>query len=236
MKNSKSETSIIKDTAVFDYVAGKQSEGAVKNFEKLLEQDTDLAQDVEIEKQLRSALAQANPKQATAPVSMKNFDALLERIDIEADEVSNANTTDGSDLSSGIDSADNVVVVKPWRWQRQFNIAASFAVIAMIGVIGFNQTTEPDFVTLSNQAASSEIDFAGLVDQQRMVKIELAQGLTSTEISALLGGYQLQPIQSNVAGQTVLASSKQALNAEQLAVLANDKRVTNAELVSFGTK
>ncbi len=235
MKNSKSETSIIKDTAVFDYVAGQQSEGAVKNFEKLLEQDADLAQDVEIEKQLRSALAQVNPKEATAPVSMKNFDALLERIEGETDEASDVNT-DGGELSSDIESADNVVVVKPWRWQRQFNVAASFAVIAMIGVIGFHQTTEPDFVTLSNQTASSEIDFAGLVDQQRMVKIELMQGLASTEISELLDGYQLQSIQSNAAGQTVLASSKQALNAEQLAILVNDKRITNAELVSFGTK
>jgi len=236
MKNSTSQTSILKDTAVFDYVAGEQSDGARKNFEKLLKQDGGLAQEVEIEKLLRSSLEGINGADAE-PISMNNFDALLERIESVDNELG---STDAEVLSNNAgsrsDEQSNVIVAQPWRWQRQFNIAASFAVIAMIGIIGFNQTTQPDFVTLSDKTASVEVDFAGLVDQRRLVRLELSNGLAASEIDELLEGFQLKAIQSGTTGQVVLASANQSVGEQKITDLVTDKRIINAELVSFGTE
>jgi len=213
MNNSTSQTSILKDTAVFDYVAGEQSDGARKNFEKLLKQDSGLAQEVEIEKLLRSSLEGINGADAES-----------------ISEVLSNNAGSRSDEQS------NVIVAQPWRWQRQFNIAASFAVIAMIGIIGFNQVTQPNFVTLSDKKASVEVDFAGLVDQRRLVRLELSNGLAVSEIDELLEGFQLKAIQSGTTGQVVLASANQSVGEQKITDLVTDKRIINAELVSFGTE
>jgi len=234
MKNSKSETSIIKDIAVFDYVAGQQSDDVRKNFENLLEQDEGLLQEVAIEEQLRSTLEQDVGVKSSEPVPMSNFDALLERIDNQSSELVDTVSTDTS--SAGYSSSANSVVVGPWAWQKQFNIAASFAVLAMIGFIGFNQTTEPNFITLSNQSASAEIDFNALVDDQKLVKLELAAGLAPSDIDELLKGYQLRSIQSGTLGQVILVSASQSVDAEQIADWIADTRINNAALVSVGAK
>jgi len=210
MKNSTSQTSILKDTAVFDYVAGEQSDGARKNFEKLLKQDSGLAQEVEIEKLLRSSLEGINGADAES-ISRNNFDALLERIESVDNELG---STDAEVLSNNAgsrsDEQSNVIVAQPW--------------------------TQPNFVTLSDKTASVEVDFAGLVDQRRLVRLELSNGLAVSEIDELLEGFQLKAIQSGTTGQVVLASANQSVGEQKITDLVTDKRIINAELVSFGTE
>ena len=213
MKNSTSETSIIKDIAIFDYVAGRQSNGMRENFEKLIEEDPKLMQEVATEKALRKALQGSMDQIDSRPVSIKNFDALLERIERGDSTLEQSDDADQAAINEKSD--DNVVVVSAWRSSKSFSIAASFVFMAMIGVIGFNQITQPDFVTLSDQAASSEIDFVRMVEQQRVAKLEFSRELASSEINDFLKNYQLSSIQSGAAGASVLVSSEQRIDATE---------------------
>ena len=231
MKNSTSKTSILKDAAVFDYVAGKMSKEQQENFEKLLGQDGGLVHEVEIERQLRSNLEEVSKTDAE-PVSMKNFDVLLESIENAESELS----SDDGVIPDNDNKVSNVVISQPWRWQKQMSIAASVAFVAMIGFIGFNQTTQPDFITLSDKEASSEINFLGLVDQHRLVKLELSDGLAPTDFESLLERFELRAIESGITGSTVLVSADTSVDQQKVSDLLADKRIVNVELVSFDTE
>ena len=106
----------------------------------------------------------------------------------------------------------------------------------MIGVIGFNQTTKPEFKTLSNGTASSEINFVGLVEQQRLVKLTLSESLSNLEIIDLLETYQLSSVQSGSIERIVLVSSQQPADKEQMVKWAEDRRITSVELISIKPK
>lgn len=230
MKNSTKGTSIIKDIAVFDYVRGQQSEGARMNFGKLLEMDAGLLEEVQNEERLRDSLVKIGSKSDSTPVLMQNFDALLTRIERDDKCVEDAEIRPEFN-GTGLVASD--VVKQSWRWKTQFNIAASLIFFAMVGFIGLNQTLQPNFVTLSNTKASTDIDFTGLVDQRSLAKLELSDGLASTDVSALLSFYQLSSLQSGALGQTLLVSSREPIDEEQLSIWRADIRIKAVELVSF---
>lgn len=229
MKDSTRKTSIIRDTAIFDYVAGHQSDGARQSFERSADQDECLMQDIMAEKELHNSMNKLVDSDACEPVSMDNFDALLTKIEADESEL----MVESVGKQPGF---DNVIIARPWRWQRQFNIAASFGFVAMIGLIGFELTTEPKFVTLSNETTSEKIDFMGLVEQQRLIKLEFSKDVTPAEIGVLLERYQLSAIQPGPFGQVVLVSAANSVSAEYLVRWAADNRIATAELVSFGTE
>ena len=89
---------------------------------------------------------------------------------------------------------------------------------------------------MSDKEASSEINFLGLVDQHRLVKLELSDGLAPSDFESLLGRFELRAIESGITGSTVLVSADTSVDQQKVSDLLADKRIVNVELVSFDTE
>jgi hypothetical protein len=230
MKTSSSKISIIKDTAIFDYVAGHQSAGARENFEKSVEQNPKLKAEVVAEEQLSKNLKILAAADNVKSVSMKNFEALLDRIDREE----NPSNHFGSEASNISISSGGLGLPNSRSWMSLSSVAVSVFLFAIVAFIGVQQAIEPNFETLSNDVASAEVDFTGLVEQHRMIKIEFSDALSESEIDLILKTYQLTVIQSGAHGSVMLLSSSVPVDGEQLALWSKNASIKSAKLVSIG--
>jgi len=225
MNNPSDKTTILKDTAVFEFVSGSLSADAHENFEKLVEQDPALRREVEAEIALRTALEQVHDvgQQQVAPVSMNNFDALLERIDaLEADDELGENRAP-------------VISINDY-WKRSLSVAASLALVAVFGAAYFSQLTEPEFETLSNQNAGSEVNFPLLVEQGRIAKVVLADHLSSEEVEVFLERYKLNIINAGSQQTVLYVSAQKEIDLITLQEWHADSRVNSVDVVSYGER
>lgn len=225
MNNPNDKTSILKDTAVFDFVSGDQTTGSQENFKQLIAGDQSLHQDVDTETALRAALGQVHDDEQsqTAPVSMANFDALLERID----------TLEASDVS---DQEPAGVISMNKHWKSTLSLAASLALVAVFSIGYFNQLTDSTFETLSNDKAENAIDFPTLVEQGRMAKVVLAGDLSSEEVEAFLKRYQLDAVSSGGKQTVLYVSTKNEIDSDTLQEWRTDRRVDRVDVVSYDSE
>lgn len=214
MTKKNDQSAILRDTAVFDYVAGNLSQGAQQNFEKKLANDPLLQKEVQFERELKGII-DADASADKAPVSMGNFDALLEKID-QAET-----TTTNKTFKFGL---------------RQLSIAASFAAVCAISVGFLSDLYEPKFVTLSAPERAQNADFVTLVEQQRLAKLVLTEPENAELTQQLLAGYQLDSLDSTPQQGAIIVKAGQVIDSQKLAMLRADKRVVSVVLIEFGGK
>lgn len=214
MSMKKQQSAIFRDTAVFDYVSGNQSDGARENFEQKLADDLSLQQEVTFERSLRSVFVE---DEAPAPVSKDNFDALLDRID-QAEAADQDTTTDR----------------RSWFGPRQFGVAASIIAVCLISINLFSDVTKPKFVTLSDAEQTQQTDFTTLVEQRRLAKIVLTEADDLQAVQQLLAGYQLESLDATPQRGAIVIKAARSIDAQMLAGWRADQRVASVEIIEFG--
>lgn len=241
MKESTDKSTILSETAVFEFVADKQSSDTQRNFEALIEQDPQLQHEIEIERELRKALAE---DQQSAPVSMDNFDALLAKIDELEDQQGETPSNDNvTELAAQRKSeratnnrVSNVISLSTLR-SRQFSIAASVAVLGIVfaafmssGYLEPNAEQNDDFVLLSSP---KQVNFLELSDQGRVAKLVLVEELSNTKLANLLSSYQLQQFkESGASVSSLYVYTEKAITDQQLALLKADERIQQVAVFS----
>ena len=165
MNKSDDKLNILRDIRVYDYVANDQESASREQFEKALNDDSELQSEVEIERELRSLIGQTQP---SSPVSADNIDALFDRID-EQEKI------EVNDDSLAIANSSNVHTLAPKKSVIGFAVAASL-LMAIFLTTNFNNSETllaPEFTTLTSENSDSEkaIDFDSLVNQNRVVTV-----------------------------------------------------------------
>ncbi|MEM7360068.1 MAG: hypothetical protein AAF431_13280 [Pseudomonadota bacterium] len=194
MNDPKDKSALLRETAIFEYVSGDMSDSAKRNFEKMMESDSDLQEAVDAEIRLRSAMKQAGDGE---PVSMGNFDALLARIDAEEKAESSPGIVDP------VEDSDNLHQINPWTAQaskpRYYAMAASFAIVAVIAAVFLLDVSSPDYETLSDKPASESINFTQLTESGRLAKFTFSENLSQAQITDLLSQYRLTTFEAGAA-------------------------------------
>lgn len=242
MKESTDKSTILSETAVFEFVAGKLSKEKQSKFEELIKQDDQLRQEVEIERELRKALAESRECE---PVTMSNFDDLLSQIDaLENPKMETPASNNITQLNAQVNSEsstntnrDNIVSLPKTR-TRQFSIAASIAAVGMVfaafmssGYLDHNRQQEDAGFTLLSSA--KQVDFLALSDQGRVAKLVLTEGVANVDLTELLLSYQLQRFeQGGAAADTLYVYTEQAITEQQLATWKADKRIQQVAVFS----
>lgn len=230
MTNSKNKTEattkteLLREIAIFDYVAGNQSESAKRNFEEKLERDPSLKQATEEEAKLRLNMREAGKEK---PVSMSNFDALLETIDKQERQAGSTHH------ESETNEVENVTPLfkasKPSYW-RHYASAASVAVIALVVSNFFIYSPKDQFIALSDTPASQQINFTLLASQNRLAKLTLKAQISEQQVSDLLTNFELTSFESGAAKNQRFVTAEKAISKNDLERLRSDSRVENVEL------
>ena len=225
MSKRNKPSAILKDTAVFNYVLGEQSQQSQDIFSEKLQSDKLLRDEVAFEKSLRERFSQdAKNSETESVISEENFDQLLARIDSK--EESNS-------LDQQESHRNKTIAEKPQRFNRTIGLAASVLVVSMFAVGLFDHLHEPKFVTLSNLDESQKLDFNSLVESQKLAKIVLNESTSAQAVKEFLAGYQLSPI-STSSQNTIIVQSKTTIDPTMLAGWRADQRVSNAQIIQFG--
>ena len=225
MSNKSDQSSILRDTAVFDYVSGSQSKAAKALFEEKLAQDEVLQREVEFERALRKLSKEGQTRDSEPLVSDNNIDALWARID-----KFNEPKSPPQSRVDGSRTAPAKSVSKRVRW---LSVAAGFAAIAMVSVGVWRDIYVQDYRTLSNDTQSGSIDFPALVEQRRLAKLTLSNPLDQEAVNAMLAGYQLELISSVPEQGAVVVMTDQSITDAMLAGWRADQRVVKAEIMAF---
>jgi len=232
MNNPNDKSALLRDMAIFDYVAGNQSESAKRNFEDMMQQDHTLREAVEAERSLRASMQKAGELE---PVSMSNFDALLSTI--EKQEKQHKNESNVRVISREPKTQERAEKGEAWNKlsiSRYYATAASVAVLALVFSGFYLNSSAPKFETLSSKTASEEINFAQLVEQTRLAKMTLVDGLSQQDIGDVLRDYDLGSFEAGAGPNQRYVISESAISYRELARWREDSRVRQVEL--FVTK
>ena len=214
-----------RDIAVFEYVAGTQSELTKAQFELALEDNLELQAEVESEQAFRSLIESA---QTTSEHNPNNIDALFEQIDAE----------EGSNQTSNASHKSASVI--PFNKSAQcFAVAASlFLAIFLTINLDTNQASnadpllEPNFMLLT-AATGESIDINKLADEQRLIKFTLADSLSSAELDSLLKKHGLERLSQSLNENIIIAHAGSVVDSDALLSLTKDRLIKDAELVKF---
>ena len=224
-KNSSFEHSeILKEIAIFNYVAGNLSKSEKQNFEKLLEQNPSLKEEVKAEEDLRRKMQKVGE---TKPVPMSNIDALFEKIDQYEQ-----NSDKESQLES-IQKAENVTPIfasKATTFSKYYATAASLAAVTILISGIYFSSTAPNFETLSDTPASQAINFTELANQNRIAKLTLVSGASDDQVSELLEKFGLTSFDSGAAIDQRFVISETELSKEAIDRLRKDDLIQSIEL------
>lgn len=214
--NSDDISLILKDTAIYRYVAGELSGSELISFEEQLKLDDQLRQDVEVEKHLREEL---NNIASSEKKSKPSFDALLEKIEQQ---------------EAPLTKNKGNIVAFPSAKILQFAMAACLVVV--VGVGYFFDLTEPKFNVLSDNKISANVDFSTLAHEGRIAKLVFSTQLTESEVDQLLEQYQLHIFKTNIAPSHVYAFMDKAISESDISTLKSDKRVQAVEIFLVGNE
>ena len=217
MTNTDKQSTVFRDMAVFEYVAGTQTESAKADFEQQLSMDQGLADELKFERLLR-ILSKEEKSEYSGSASA--FEQLLNKID----------------ENHAVETQHNQV--EQVSWFTKFNgnmvsIAASVLFATVITTVLLKDLLEPKFVTLTTPPQATYADFSDLVSEHRLAKIVLTSSISTNEIRALLADYQLEPISSTIEQQTLFVKSAKIIDEQTLSKLQNDARIEKANRVEF---
>jgi len=244
MNTKKRQSEILRDTAVFEYVAGDKSNGAKQEFERRLADDVELQREVAIERALRKTIAESGKaRDQESTVSMDNFDALLSRID--SAELSRNNSAETETIidntstnkeQSEKKNSDNVVYAR--FGLKQLAAVASIAAVALVSVSFFGDISEPKFETLSSSEQSStallQDSFSELVEQRRLAKLVLSEPGDVEAVKQLLAGYQLESLDATPQRGAIVVKAARSIDQQMMAGWLADQRVVSVEIIKFG--
>jgi len=223
MKKSNDTLNILKDSRVYEYVAGDQSEAAKSQFDDALKQNSGLKHDVDVERALRNAIKDTQP---VSTVSEGNIDALFDLIDQE--ETQEYDTTAALNNESKLSPQKNVI---------GFAIAASLflAVFLSINLNNTSSQLEPEFITLtSSPEATQPINFDQLVKEKRVVTLVLSDDVSAEKVAEIMNSHQLQQLnQQSLNANVVIAYTRQTINQSTLSNLETDALIQSAEVLKF---
>ena len=228
MNKSDDKLNILRDIRVYDYVADDQESASREQFEKALNDDSGLQNEVEIERELRSLIGQTQP---SSPVSAGNIDALFDRID-EQEE------TDVNVDNSAITNNSNVHTLAPKKSVIGFAVAASLF-MAIFLTTNFNNSETllaPEFTTLTSENSDSEkvIDFNSLVNQNRVVTVVFSSSASAQDIELLMNKYQLQQLSQQYPNQSIItAHSDKSIDDVKLSNMQSEQLIEDSELFKF---
>jgi len=242
MKDSNDKSDLFREMAIVDHVAGNQSEAARRSFEDAMEQDASLREAVVAEQRLRASMQEVGQIE---PVSMSNFDALLTKVDEHersaANESSRAN--DNAQIAydqmaesiteSAIQSSGVVVSTSPTWWTRGYSIAASIAVMAMMFGGFYSSMLAPDFDTLSDGAASAEINFVELADEGRLAKMVFSENIEQSDVVEVLNAYNLETFDSGAPLKTLYVMADKAISKQDLQDMRADSRIRQIDIFTI---
>lgn len=237
---------ILRDTAVYEYVANQQSAETRRDFEQELSDDPELRTAVESEHRLRTLLTSdsGDTKFLESQTAMGNFDALLDRIDgVNQSSDSMAKVVE---LHQPLEQQPSTPARSRWScWE--YSVAASIASITLASGLLFNdqQLNQPRYTALSQQPpslagingdgteSSAQIDFGALVKQQKVATIVTAWQFSPTEAEKLLASYDLQLISGNAITNTLVVRTEAAFDNQALRTFSQDARIESIDIVSF---
>lgn len=221
MKKSDNPNDILRETAVFDYVAGHQSDDNRRNFERMMTDDKALQRAVEAEQRLRDELLADEKKTAhKSAINHDNIDRLFARLD--SAEKSLSATQTGSPT-------------RRFNQRRWLGVAASIALVAV--VLTMLPTNQPDnratdeFTLLSDNEGKPEIDFNTLVLQHKIAQVWIPADLPAEQITQLFERHNLKVISR--AGAAWVVTSQAALSKEKIAALEASKVIEKVSLIDF---
>ncbi len=221
--NSSDMTEMLKEIAVFDYVMGNQDESTKRDFEKILEQDPKLKEAVKAEFELRKTMQEAGKLE---PVSMSNFDSLLETIDQKEDSFY------PEEVASETTNVVSIFKSKKGAFTKYYATAASLAAFVIIFSGLYVNSTTPKFQTLSDLSASQELNFEQLMSENRVAKLTLADHVNDNQVDKLLLTFNLSSFESGAESKQRFVTAKTPFSENTLERLRNDARVKNAELLT----
>ncbi len=223
---------ILKELAIFDYVAGNLSKSAKQNFEKMLEQNPALQEEVNAEKILRQRMEKIGEAE---PVAMSNIEGLFEKIDEhekalnESDRLETVTSTSASEESTP-SSVTPLFKNKKNSFSKYYATAAGLAMFSIVFSGLYFDSAAPDFQTLSDIPSSQKIDFKLLASQGRIAKLTLVDGVSDDQVNELLDTFKLASISSGSPSNQRFVSAEAALSSDILERLRNDNRLHKVEL------
>ena len=225
MNKSDEKLNIPKDISIFEYVAGHQSEGAKAQFEKALDNNHELREEVALEEQFRSLVKQSEP---SSPISSDNIHGLFDKIDADSESINNTEKNDNN--------ANVILFKKP---AAGFAIAASLFVAIFLSVNVSNNNSQntddmlnPNFNVLTS-IQNESIDVNSLAEQQRLIKFVLADSLSTDELQTLMNEHQLQLLSQSLDKSVITAKASVLVDEKKLATLIKDLRIEEVELIKF---
>ena len=207
---------VLNETAVFDYVAGNQSDENRANFERLIADNQPLRDAVADEQALRAALrdyARSNP--TPSHISSENFQNLLEQIDQLAAE-----------------SDDDLTFLPPRessKWSVIGGVAATLLLCATLFLDWYSRHNQPEAVAAMTTASHPEL--GQLITEQRALQIIFKHTVDHQTITALMQQQQLRPISHTGAAWVVY--SKTPLRASKLADIAASDDTDSVRIITF---
>lgn len=228
MNNSNDRSDLLKEMAVIEYVVGNQSQLVRRNFEKKLEQDSDLREAVETERHFQADMRKAGELKA---VSMSNFDVLLSTI--EAQE--NKETQEDNVTSIAANRNNEVPLEQPpssvhYMAVNHFAKAASVAMFAIVFAGFYVNYSAPKFETLSDVPASEEINLSELTQQARLAKMVFIDNLLEPQIDDILHSYNLSTFEAGAEQNQRYVISESAISERELRLWRDNVLVQQVEL------
>ncbi len=226
------------DTRVFDYVAGQLNGDSLTEFETQLKADVNLQDAVNQERELRHGLNQLN---VNRPISMSNFDTLIERIEASTDSSDQGQPESAVVDFNRVARKKNVATKSmPALFNSPYRIAASLAVCGLISMLilsnGFLGSPSSDALNPAANdfnllSAQDNVAFSALVNEGRAAKLILDQTMPTSELNTLLSSYQLQLIGDlEQTGSTVFIYSEQAFSSADIDRLKLDVHIKDVIL------
>ena len=221
MNKSDDKLNLLKDIGVFEYVSGEQSAETQANFEKMLSDSDSLQNDVATEKQLRILLEQS---QESKPVEADNINSLLDRIDAQATNKLDVNTSN---------SETSVISFSRPTVEKGLALAACLLLAIFVSINMNNQLLEPKFQTLSSSTTDGSFDLNTLASEGRLLKFELASSASSDSINSIMVKYELQLLSLSLDGRILTVKSINTIDTKQLSLLESEQLVRSVELIKF---
>lgn len=205
---------VLNETAVFDYVAGNQSDENRANFERLIADNQPLRDAVADEQALRTALKDyARSSPTPSHISSENFQNLLEQIDQLAAE-----------------SDDDLTFLPPKessKWSVIGGVAATLLLCATLFLDWYSQNNGPT----PEATVISQPELGALISEQRVFEITFKHAIDQETIHALMQRYQLRPLSQT--GSAWLVYSEAPVSLTQLAAINNESATTLVREIGF---
>lgn len=236
MQNTSPEFAIPRESIVVEYVAGRLSLQASKQFEAKLVNDVELQAAVKFERELSCKIQLLN-LQDTHEIDGGEFDALIGRIDefemFENDAVIEQNSPIKNTSISVTNLASKIFLNKG---RQKFAVVASLALATFFSVLltsSFQtQLLAPEYQGLSTQEPF-EMNLPSLATEKRIAKLIISTSLDTNSVTQLLTEYGLQLLSQVPEQSAVIVLSQHPIEAHMLDALRDDERTVNATLISL---